>query len=177
VVQTLATQHIERLRKLNADRARIVDKMPDNYIYLGLIATLLPKARIIHCRRDPRDVAVSCWITPFRSVRWACDEEWIATRIRDYRRLMEHWRKVLPVPMLEMSYEDVVADLEPCARRLVEWCGLDWDPACLAFHEGKRRVRTASLVQVRKPIYSSSVARWRNYEDDLARLFAMLPEP
>lgn len=173
-VRAVAAAHLEKLREFSADAARIVDKMPDNYLYLGLIATTFPRARIIHCRRDMRDVAVSCWVTQFRVIRWACDEDWIAARIRDYRRLMAHWRAVLPLPMLEMDYEAVVEDLEGSARRLVEWCGVEWEPRCLAFHETKRQVRTASLRQVRQPIYSSSVARWQRYEKDLGGLFARL---
>ena len=148
--------------------------MPDNYLYLGLLAALFPRAKFIHCRRDLRDVAVSCWMTHFRHLRWANDPEHIAARFREYQRLMEHWRAVLPVSVLEVHYEETVADLPGAARRLVEWCGLDWEPACLAFHEGKRPVRTASVVQVRQPVYTRSVARWRNYERDLGALFAAL---
>ncbi len=110
--------------------------MPDNYLYLGLLAALFPRAKFIHCRRDLRDMAVSCWMTNFRQIRWACDPEHIASRFRAYQRLMEHWRQVLPVPVLEVDYEETVADLEGVARRLVAWCGLEWEPACLAFHEG-----------------------------------------
>ena len=88
---------------------------------------------------------------------------------------MEHWRRVLPVAVLEVDYEEKVADLEGVARRLVDWCGLDWESACLAFHEGKRPVRTASLSQVRQPIYRRSVARWKHYAPALERMFANLP--
>ncbi len=171
----IAEQHLERLRALNADRAHVADKMPDNYLYLGLLATLFPRAKFVHCRRDLRDVAVSCWMTNFRQIRWANDTEHVAARFEEYLRLIEHWRRVLPVPMLEVDYEETVADLEGVARRLVAWCGLDWEPGCLAFHEGKRPVRTASVTQVRQPIYKQSVARWKNYENALAPLFARLP--
>ena len=133
--------------------------MPDNYLYLGLLATLFPRAKLIHCRRDLRDVAVSCWMTNFRQIRWASAQEHIASRFHEYQRLMKHWRQVLPVPLLEVDYEDTVADLEGVARRLVAWCGLAWEPACLAFHETRRPVRTASVTQVREPIYRRSVAR------------------
>jgi tetratricopeptide (TPR) repeat protein len=170
----LGEQHLGRLRELNADRPRVADKMPDNYLYLGLLAVLFPKAKFIHCRRDLRDVAVSCWMTNFRQIRWANDPDHIAGRFAEYRRLMEHWRRVLPVPVLEVDYEETVADLEGVARRLVDWCGLEWEPACLAFHEGKRPVRTASVSQVRQPIYQRSVARWKNYEPTLGSLFAKL---
>ena len=153
---------------------RIVDKMPENYLYLGLLASLFPRAKFIHCRRDLRDVAVSCWMTHFREVRWANDQEHIASRFHEYQRIMEHWRKVLPVPLLEVDYEETVADLEGVARRLVAWCGLAWEPGCLEFHRAKRPVRTASAVQVRQPVYQTSVGRWKHYEQALAPLFARL---
>jgi len=139
------------------------------------LAALFPQASFIHCRRNLRDVAVSCWMTDFRGIPWANDMQHIATRFQQYRRLMEHWRKVLPVPMLEVEYEETVTDLEKVARRLVDWCGLPWESACLRFHETQRPIRTASVTQVRKPIYETSVARWRNYETALADLFAALP--
>ena len=106
---------------LNGSADRIVDKMPENYLYLGLIATLFPRAKLIHCRRDVRDVAVSCWLTDFgqRSagrVRWD-----YRPRFAEYQRVMEHWRRVLPVPMLEVDYEATIADLEQVARALVAW--------------------------------------------------------
>ena len=170
----LAESHLERLCELHAQAPRVADKMPDNYLYLGLLAALFPKAKFIHCRRDLRDVAVSCWMTNFRQIRWANDPEHIASRFRAYQRLMEHWRRVLPVPVLEVDYEETVADLEGVARRLVAWCGLEWEPACLTFHEGRRPVRTASVTQVRQPIYTHAVARWKHYEHALAPLLAEL---
>jgi hypothetical protein len=113
-------------------------------------------------------------MTNFRHIRWASDPDYIAARFREYQRLMDHWRQALPVPFLEVDYEQTVVDLEGVARRLVAWCGLEWEPACLAFHEGKRPVRTASVTQVRQPIYTRSVDRWKNYEKTLGGLFAKL---
>jgi hypothetical protein len=130
---------------------------------------------LIHCRRDLRDIAVSCWMTNFRSIRWADDPAHIATRFGQYRRVMEHWRTVLPERMIEIDYEATVSDLETVARRLIVACGLDWEPACLAFHRTQRPVRTASVTQVRQPVYTQSVARWNQYQSDLAELFAGLP--
>jgi hypothetical protein len=173
-VEHIARDHLARLDRLDGVALRVADKMPDNYLYLGLIAMLFPRARLIHCRRDLRDVAVSCWMTNFRQIRWANDLGHIAARFADYRRLMSHWRQVLPVPVLEVSYEETVSDLESVARKLVAWAGLSWEPACLAFHETVRPVRTASVAQVRQPIYTRSVARWKNYEKDLAPLFEQL---
>jgi len=170
----IGARHLDRLRELNADRPHVADKMPDNYLYLGLLAALFPRAKLIHCRRDLRDIAVSCWMTNFRQIRWANDPEHIATRFAEYRRIMAHWQRTLPVPLLEVDYEETVADLEGVARRLVSWCGLEWDPGCLKFHEGKRPVRTASVSQVRQPVYQRSVARWRHYEKALGPLFDRL---
>jgi tetratricopeptide (TPR) repeat protein len=175
-LQGVARRHLDRLLDLNKTASRIVDKMPDNYLYLGLLSVLFPRAKFIHCRRDLRDVAVSCWMTNFRHIRWASDPEHIAARFHEYQRLMEHWRTTLPVSMLEVAYEDTVADFESVARRLVAWCGLEWEPACLAFHETKRPVRTASVTQVRQPLYTRSVARWKHYEPALGSLFARLGE-
>jgi len=166
--------YLERLRPLGPEAVRIVDKMPDNYLYLGLLTTLFPRARIIHTRRDVRDTALSCWMTDFKQIYWACDLGHIASRVRAYQRMMDHWRKVLPVPVLEVDYEDTVDDLEGVARRLVAWCGLEWDPACLDFHKTRRPIRTASVTQVRRPIYKSSVARWKHYRQALAVLLEQL---
>jgi tetratricopeptide (TPR) repeat protein len=170
----LASRHLERLRALSPAAIRIVDKMPDNYLYLGLLATLFPRAKLIHCRRDVRDVAVSCWVTHFKEIPWANDQEHIASRFQQYQRIMDHWQKVLPAPLLEVDYEETVADLEGVARKLVAWCGLAWEPACQEFQKAKRPVRTASAVQVRQPIFRTSVGRWKHYEHALASLFARL---
>jgi hypothetical protein len=175
-IQALAERHLKALRHLDGGRAeRIVDKMPDNYLYLGLLASMFPNAVFIHCRRDLRDVAVSCWMTDFRNIRWANDPEHIASRFVQYRRLMDHWQTVLPTTIHEVRYEDTVTDLEGVARRLLAACGQEWDPACLEFHRTQRPVRTASVTQVRQPVYQRSLARWKHYENELAELFAALP--
>jgi tetratricopeptide (TPR) repeat protein len=170
----LASRYLERLRAVNGTALRIVDKTPDNYWSLAVLAVLFPRAKFIHCRRDLRDVAVSCWMKHFQEVPWANDLEHISSRFHQYERIMEHWRRVLPVQLLEADYEETVADLEGVARRLVAWCGLAWEPTCLEFHQTKRPVRTSSVVQVRQPVFKSSVGRWRNYEQGLASLFTRL---
>ncbi len=174
----LAGRHADRLQALAPGTLRIVDKMPDNYHFLGLIGVLFPRARLVHCRRDLRDVALSCWMTDFGSVSWACNPEHIAAHFADYRRLMDHWQRVLPVPFLNVDYEELVEDLEGVARRLIAWCGLEWEPQCLKFHETRRTVQTASAVQVRQPIYKTAVGRWKHYRGTapLGELFARLPQ-
>jgi hypothetical protein len=177
-LKRLAGEHLGNLNALDLGRCdRIVDKLPDKYMYIGLLAAMFPTAVFIHCRRDLRDVAVSCWMSDFRSIRWANDLSHIASRFRQYRRLIEHWKQFFPASVVEVRYEETVSDLEGVVRRLLDACHLEWDPACLDFHRTKRVVRTASLTQVRRPNYTSSVARWKNYEGPLVDLFrAVAPE-
>jgi tetratricopeptide (TPR) repeat protein len=175
VIHQLAVRHEEQLREIGRGLDRVTDKMPDNYMYLGMLSVMFPNATFIHCRRDLRDIAVSCWMTNFRSIRWANDPEHIASRFREYCRIMAHWRSVLRAPIHEVDYEETVDDLESVARRLIAACGLPWEPACLEFHQNNRPVRTASVTQVRQPVYKKSVARWKNYETELAELMQKLP--
>ena len=154
---------------------RIVDKMPDNYMYLGLLAALFPQAAFIHCRRDLRDVAVSCWMTDFRSIRWANDPEHIASRFQQYRRLMEHWRRGAARADSRGRLRGDCGRPRSVARRLLAACGLEWEPACLEFHRNRAAGPHRQRDQVRQPIYKQSVARWKNYETALAGLFAALP--
>lgn len=175
-INRLAERHHDQLKKLADGRfSRVVDKMPDNYLYLGILAAMFPRATFIHCRRDLRDVAVSCWTSNFRRIPWANDFDQLASRIRQHQRIMSHWRSVLPARIVEIRYEDLVGDLEAGARRLLTACGLDWEPQCLEFHQTRRPVRTASVVQVRQPLYSRSVGRWKNYARELGDLFDRLP--
>ena len=172
-IHALAGDHLRRLSELDGNRSdRVVDKMPDNYLYLGLISVLFPNAVLIHCRRDLRDVAVSCWMTDFRSIRWANDIGHIDSRFRQYRRVMAHWRGT--VTFHDVHYESMVSDQEETTRALLSACGLEWDARCLEFHQTRRPVRTASLTQVRQPIYRQYVARWKNYHEELADLFDLV---
>ena len=164
IVRELARRHDDGCASSTAaGRARVINKMPENYFYLGLIALMFPRAVVIHCRRDLRDVALSCWTTNFTEVRWANHFDHIAARFAGYRRLMDHWhgRCRRPSPIHESRYEDAVADLEGVARRLVGLLRLDWHPACLDFHRTRRPVQTASQTQVRKPLFRTSVGRWK----------------
>jgi hypothetical protein len=177
-IRRLANVYLLRLWALSDRHAsRIVDKLPDNTVYLGLLFTLFPNATIIHARRDLRDVALSCWMTNFRDVSWTNTPADISVKFRNHRRLMNHWRSVLPTTIVEVDYEEIISDLEGVARRLISVIGLDWEPACLEFHRARRLVRTGSLVQVRQPLYSRSVGRWKHYEHALSELFAAVREP
>jgi tetratricopeptide (TPR) repeat protein len=175
ILVQLGERHEKRLIELGKGAERVVDKMPDNYMYLGLLSLMFPNATFIHSRRDLRDIAVSCWMTNFRSIRWANSFEHIANRFQQYVRIMDYWKQALRAPIVEVNYEDTVDDLEGVARRLIAACGLEWEPACLEFHRTERPVRTASVTQVRQPVYKKSVARWKNYEPNLGELFAALP--
>lgn len=157
--------------------ARIVDKMPTNFLYAGLIHLILPNARIIHCRRNPLDTCVSCYSKHFISgVDFSYDLGELGAFYQDYEKLMERWRALLPPDrFLEIDYEGIVADLPAQAARLIAFCGLDWDDACLTFHQTQRPVRTASAMEVRRPIHRDSVQRWKKYEKHLAPLLAALP--
>lgn len=176
-IQETALQQLRRLQALAPKSARVVDKMPMNYQHLGLIATLFLGAKIIHCRRDPMDIGLSCYSKDFAaSLPWACSLETIGLVYRQHHRLMVHWRRVLPVQIFELPYEDVIADVDNRARRLVKYCGLDWEDSCLAFHHSARPVKTASLEQVRRPLYDSSVRRWQKYDHHLRPLQNSLTE-
>jgi tetratricopeptide (TPR) repeat protein len=174
-VQACAGWYLDQIRRLDKKGSlRIIDKMPHNFRLLGWLQILFPRAKFIHCRRDLRDVALSCWMTKFRNLSWACDIQFIAVEIKEYLRIMEHWRQTLPQPIMDIDYERLVADQEGESRKMIDWLGLGWDPACLSFHTSKRPVRTASLSQVRQPIYSRSIGRWRHYVETLRPLIEEL---
>lgn len=168
-----------RARSAAAGAARIVNKLPGNFQYAGLIHLALPNARIIHVRRDPLDTCFSCFslLFAFDHQPFSYDLGDLGRYYRAYAALMAHWRRVLPPgAMLEVRYEDLVDDLEGQARAIVDHCGLAWQDACLAFHENRRPVRTASLYQVRQPIFRTSVGRWRPYRRFLEPLITALNE-
>jgi hypothetical protein len=172
----LGISYLEALRRQAPAAERIVDKMPYNFNFVGLIHLLFPNARIIHIRRDPRDIALSCFSLIFgEGHEFTYDLGALGRYIRAYEILMEHWRRVLPAEaMLEVQYEDIVEHLEEQARRIVRYCGLEWDDACLAFHKTERVVGTASVNQVRQPIYRSSIGRWRFYQSQMQPLLKAL---
>lgn len=166
---------VERIRRYSAEADRIVDKLPFNYTLAGIIRLMLPRARIIHCVRDPRDTCFSCYTTSFQNDRgFTCDLTEMGETYRLYWDLMAHWRRVLPGGMHQVRYESLVEDLEGESRRLIEYLGVDWSDECLRFFENPRTVKTASMTQVRQPVYKSSVGRWRRYEAYLSPLLEAL---
>ena len=173
----LAQRHLAMLGKFSKTATRVVDKMPHNFLALGMIELLFPGARIIHCKRDPVDTCFSIYGLPFIASHPYTDRlEHLGSYYLEYLRLMEHWKSVLSVPILEVKYEELVADQEGISRQMVEFCGLPWDERCLNFHEAERVVTTHSYDQVRRPIYKQSVARWKNYESHLTPLIEALSQ-
>ena len=153
------------------ERLRISDKSPLNFFHLAFAALLFPRARVIHCRRNAHDTALSIWMENFNSdQRYATDFDDLAFFTTQYERLMAHWHTALPLPLLEVQYEDVVADVEGQAQRLLTFLDVPWDARCLDFHKSGRAVQTPSRWQVRQPIYSRSVSRWRAYAEYLPTL-------
>lgn len=171
-VAELAPKYLSYLDSLASGEPRITDKMPDNFRHLGFIHTLFPNAKIIHCQREPRDASISMFLHHFPDgISYSCDLYKLGAYYSQYLRLMDHWRSVLPKgTMIEVKYESMVQNQETETRRLLAFLDLEWDETCLAFHKKKRRVFTASHDQVTKPLYSSSVERWKTYQKHLQPL-------
>lgn len=172
----LGEAYLAQTAPLARGRRHVIDKMPANFMHVGLIRLILPNARIIHCRRDPVDTCLSCYTKLFAAEqRFAYDLAELGVFYRAYDALTAHWRAVLPQDrFLDVEYEAVVDDLEGQARRMLDFLGLPWDESCLSFHRSTRPVRTASLHQVRRPIYATSAGRWRKHADHLQPLLQAL---
>lgn len=170
--------YLSRLQHLRRETtSRIVDKMPGNFLHLGLIRCLFPRARIIHCVRDPRDTCLSCWFHRFRDAHeYSSDLTDLAYYYRLHERLMNHWKAVAPAMIFTLNYGELIDSPEQVTRDLLAFCGVDWDDACLRFHENKRAVSTASNYQVRRPLNRQGLARWERYQSHLDPLFEALRE-
>lgn len=158
-------------QRLDTNHVRTIDKNPVNFLYLGVLARALPQGHIIHVRRDPMDLCYAMYKTLFRmAYPFSYDLQDIARYYAAYKGLMDHWRAMLPEGFLEVQYEDLVADQEAVSRRLLQFCGLSWEPGCLAFERNSAPCLTASAAQVRQPLYSSSVGQWWRYREELQPL-------
>ncbi|MCI0518560.1 MAG: sulfotransferase [Woeseiaceae bacterium] len=167
----IGRNYIERTRPFTGHTPHFIDKRTQNYLSLGVIHRALPKAGIVHVRRAPMDTCFAIYKFLFNDAYpWSYDLDEIAQYYVAYRRLMDHWRAVLPGRIIDVTYEDVVTNLEGETRRLLDRLGLDWQPECLNFHESEAATMTGSAVQVRQPVYSSSVGRWRDYERQLQKV-------
>ncbi len=171
VVAAAAERYLREVTAAAPEAARITDKMLLNYLLLGFIQLLFPSARVIHCLRHPLDTCLSCYTHAFTASHgYSCDLGDLGATYREYRRLMDHWRAVLRIPIMEIRYEQLVREQEPTTRSLVDFCGLEWNDACLRFHESGRVARTLSIDQVRQRMYTSSIGRYRRFEAHLGKL-------
>ena len=166
LMNTCANEYLAKLKSVSGGNCPVVtDKMPENFWDLGLISRLFPSARIIHCTRDPFDTCISCFFTDFRDGHeYMFDLASLGSYYRLYQRVMQHWKDTIKISMLELHYEDLVNKPEEMSRKLVDYCGLEWNEKCLSPHKNRRAVETASFSQVRHKVYTSSVNRWKNYD-------------
>ena len=170
-LESLADEYLQQLGRIDSGNRKVTDKLPFNFMHLGLIALMFPDAKVVHCRRDPMDNCMSCYFTNFaEEVQFADDLETLGRYYADYHRLMRHWSGALPLEMFDLQYEDLVRDTEATMRDLLAYCELEWEPACLKYYETQRGIRTPSRWQVRQPIYGRSIARWRHYQEHLEPL-------
>lgn len=178
VVNGLSESLLDFLTALAPDAKHVTDKLPQNYMHLGLISRLLPDAKVIYCRRDPLDNCLSCFATRLTPLHdYATNLRALGVVYNEHLRIMSHWREVLNLPIFEVPYENMVADQERMTRALVEFCGLEWHDDCLHFHESERHTATASIDQVKQPIYQTSMARAQRFVKHLGPLQAALNEP
>jgi tetratricopeptide (TPR) repeat protein len=170
-IHALAAGYLHKIQSLAAGAQRVTDKMPENYLHLGIIAALFAQSRIIHCQREPLDVCLSCFMQDFQQMPFSCSLEDLTAYYEQYERLMAHWQRVLPQARLHhVCYEELVLNPETISRQLVAAAGLDWHDRCLAFFEQSRGIQTASKLQVRQPIYTRSIGRWKKYASHLDAL-------
>jgi tetratricopeptide (TPR) repeat protein len=170
-IARLGTRFIDETRIYRSGRPRFIDKMPNNFSHIGLIQLILPNATIIDVRRHPMDACFSAYKQHFaQGQSFTYDLEDLGRYYRCYLELMDHWDRILPGKVFHLAYEDLVRDTEPWVRKLIAHCGLQFEPACLRFHENRRAVRTASSEQVRVPMYDSSIGYWRNFAAELEPL-------
>ncbi|BAV33885.1 sulfotransferase [Sulfuricaulis limicola] len=167
-LNVMAGAYVQRLHDMAPSATRVTDKLPGNYMYLGIISQLFPGARVLHCKRDPRDICLSNYFIDFGAgLGFTYDLEALAYTYKAYQELMEHWKAMLPIPILDVQYEELVEEPRSHVEAILKFCGLEWEDACLDFHQSKRQVMTASYDQVRRPLYKSSKARWKNYARQL----------
>ncbi|WP_295403684.1 tetratricopeptide repeat-containing sulfotransferase family protein [uncultured Thiocystis sp.] len=175
MADAIASQYLEALGQYGEGAVRIVDKLPGNLFFIGLIDLIFPKAHIIHTVRNPLDTSLSCFFQPFREAPWSYDLSWIGQYYRLNEDMIAHWRSVLPKSrILDVQYETLIEDTASEAKRIIAHCGLEWDDDCLDFHRAKRAVSTASLWQVRQPVYTSSKQRWIHYAPYISELVRAL---
>ncbi len=174
VIEGIATGILDELQEYDEQALHIIDKLPHNFEHIGFIKFLFPNAKIISVRRDPRDIALSNYFTDYQAkhggMGFAYDLEWIGEQLADHNMMMHHWQTLFPNEILEINYEDVVNDTESIARKMLNYIGVNWEAQVLKFNELERSVKTASVWQVRQPIYKTSKEKWKHYEKHLTPL-------
>ena len=171
-INSASKNYMSQIENISSGERYVIDKMPHNFLYLGVISLMFSDARIIHCKRNPRDVCLSIFFQNFHnSHQYATRLENIIKHYKDYNRLMEHWRLVLDIPIMCVQYEDLVGDQEGVTRRMLDFLGLEWDEKCLNFHKARRSVATSSHAQVTQKMYMGSMERWKNYKSHISDLF------
>jgi len=176
MAEEYSTRYLQELALHCPTAKHITDKLPGNYFKIGLIKTLFPDARIIHCQRNPLDSCVSIFFHFFRDWKWSFEMTEVGQYYLDYQRLMAHWQNLFPGEIFTVQYEELVMDQETHSKQLIDYLGLEWDEKCLDFYNNERDVRTASNVQVRQPMYKNSMNRWKPYEEHLQPLIEMLQQ-
>ena len=167
-------RYLQVLALHSTDAKHVTDKFPGNYFKIGLIKTLFPDARIIHCQRNPLDSCISIFFHCITDWNWSFDLTELGQYYLDYQRLMTHWQNVFPGEIFTVQYEDLVMEQEKVSKQMIDYLGLEWDEKCLDFHNSERDVRTISNMQVRKPMYKNSMNRWKHYEKHLQPLIEVL---
>ena len=176
MAEEYSARYLQELALHCPDAKHITDKFPGNYFKIGLIKTLFPDARIIHCQRNPLDSCLSIFFHCIQDWKWSFDLTELGQYYLDYQRLMAHWQNLFPGEIFTVQYEELVMDQETVSKQLIDYLGLEWDEKCLDFHNNERDVRTISNMQVRKPMYKNSMNRWKHYEKHLQPLIDVLQE-
>jgi hypothetical protein len=167
--------YLKTSMRYRTDKPHFIDKMPNNFAHIGFIKTILPNAKIINAKRHPLDSCVSSFKQLFyKGQSWSYDLFEIGEYYLEYERLMKHWHEVYPNDIYDIQYEKLIEDQEEETKKLIDYCGLDWEEECLKFYENKRSVNTASSEQVRQPIYKGAMFAWKNYESELGPLIEIL---
>ena len=172
-----AARYLQELTLYDPTAARITDKLPGNFARIGLIKTLFPEARIIHCQRNPLDNCISLFFHHFLGLKCSFELAELGQYYLDYQRLMSHWEALFPGEILNVQYEELVMDQAGVSRHLIDYIGLPWDEKCIDFHTNERTVMSPSNIQVRQPIFKDSIDRWKPYEKHLQPLIEVLQKP
>ena len=176
MAEEYSAQLLQELALHSPTAARITDKLPGNFLRIGLIKTLFPEARIIHCQRNPLDTCISLFFHYFQNHKHSFELTELGQYYLDYQRIMAHWQNLFPGEILNVQYEELVMDQERVSKQLIDYLGLEWDEKCLDFHTNERTVMTPSNIQVRQPIYKNSMNRWKPYEKHLQPLIEVLQQ-